>query len=704
MTERWTDKKTGFTGSVPASLGNLSMKRFLQEQGGVSVTKKTMREDDGSEAIMKGHGMYARVIHEPAETVTTRPFPITCALLVDLPGLLTFYRDGATTKIAYLEFDVEGIPILSETRTVASLGIVNFTDKVFCHSKRFMHNVKMLSGAIVNRELYLVAMSFKLTPLESYSGWSTFVANNPDFALVTNTEEIPIESTDDLIRDLDRINRSVNNGHVYESDGSLDNWTILGSGEAGDCEDFALTKASKLLKLGYPASAMRLAAGKTEAGLGHAWLVVQTIEGDYALDVNYPTLQCDESLPYTHRQRQAGTLFKSMNLLDSFRDAVYSGYDLDLKEAKTWYYIYDPLIKKFKRLFDIAQSMPFTRSLIPPGPGIAYAINAFNFSDNDNYIYVSMRDVSGKPHWVYPLRYKETEYGTLSYVSEATLGGTYLMHITPSGDQWFRTAESVRYFNIHTGLSGYVFEQSETYYCNPCPNYFACDYCGVSGGVRTHALDVHVSSPDDHYDAQVVTDRMAWISDVDERDKQNDYVNFDAVMNSIPTGFWWQHNARNAYGEMRQLSHREEANTSFRMSIKRQNELSGLFMKDVASAFASYDISDGDINPLVSPPTQSTSTTLITPYESPIDLEMTQVSELLWERKWGIPWFHIQNLTDLFQGLIVTTRMTWAIPFIEDTRRMWKNGTRIDAVLATAAGVDVENILGLVYAPSKEAV
>ena len=67
MTERWTDKKTGFTGSVPASLGNLSMKRFLQEQGGVSITKKTMQEDDGSEAVMKGHGMYAKVIHEPTE-------------------------------------------------------------------------------------------------------------------------------------------------------------------------------------------------------------------------------------------------------------------------------------------------------------------------------------------------------------------------------------------------------------------------------------------------------------------------------------------------------------------------------------------------------------------------------------------------------------------------------------------------------------
>lgn len=54
------------------------------------------------------------------------------------------------------------------------------------------------------------------------------------------------------------------------------------------CEDFALTKANELLNLGYPASALHIEAG---AIVGpptrfHAWLVVQTDQGNFALDNN----------------------------------------------------------------------------------------------------------------------------------------------------------------------------------------------------------------------------------------------------------------------------------------------------------------------------------------------------------------------------------------------------------------------------------
>ncbi|MNL79260.1 hypothetical protein D3C87_2058250 [compost metagenome] len=53
---------------------------------------------------------------------------------------------------------------------------------------------------------------------------------------------------------------------------------------AGDCEDFALTKRDKLIALGWPARALRVAVAKTSWGEGHAVLVVKTDRGDLVLD------------------------------------------------------------------------------------------------------------------------------------------------------------------------------------------------------------------------------------------------------------------------------------------------------------------------------------------------------------------------------------------------------------------------------------
>ncbi|MBC8129220.1 MAG: transglutaminase-like cysteine peptidase [Rhizobiaceae bacterium] len=52
----------------------------------------------------------------------------------------------------------------------------------------------------------------------------------------------------------------------------------------GDCEDFALTKRRELIRAGLPASALRLAVGKTRSGEGHAILLVKTNAGDFVLD------------------------------------------------------------------------------------------------------------------------------------------------------------------------------------------------------------------------------------------------------------------------------------------------------------------------------------------------------------------------------------------------------------------------------------
>lgn len=52
----------------------------------------------------------------------------------------------------------------------------------------------------------------------------------------------------------------------------------------GDCKDYAMNKRARLIEMGVPAGALRIAIGYTSKGEGHAVLVVMTDEGDLVLD------------------------------------------------------------------------------------------------------------------------------------------------------------------------------------------------------------------------------------------------------------------------------------------------------------------------------------------------------------------------------------------------------------------------------------
>jgi len=80
---------------------------------------------------------------------------------------------------------------------------------------------------------------------------------------------------------LSRVNREVNASIRPQSD-KIETWTLNPS--AGDCEDYALTKRSKLVRAGIPSSALRIADVTTRHGERHAVLVVKTTRGDYVLD------------------------------------------------------------------------------------------------------------------------------------------------------------------------------------------------------------------------------------------------------------------------------------------------------------------------------------------------------------------------------------------------------------------------------------
>lgn len=77
------------------------------------------------------------------------------------------------------------------------------------------------------------------------------------------------------------VNRSVNSSIRPRHDKG-DSWSL--NPRAGDCEDYALTKRSRLIRAGIPAAALRIAVVRTRKGEGHAVLFVKTSAGEFVLD------------------------------------------------------------------------------------------------------------------------------------------------------------------------------------------------------------------------------------------------------------------------------------------------------------------------------------------------------------------------------------------------------------------------------------
>jgi predicted transglutaminase-like cysteine proteinase len=153
-------------------------------------------------------------------------------------------------------------------------------------------------------------------------GFVDFCSRNPGHPACTAQTDTTVPVTDDLRQLLNDVNKSVNNGNTYAYDsaqyGRLEFWEEMPAdgGGSGDCEDFALTKFNALVAAGVPAGAIKLATGKVASGDGHAWLEVQTDQGNVALDLNFSTVQDSSDLPYSERSVQSsGTSWASKGLL-----------------------------------------------------------------------------------------------------------------------------------------------------------------------------------------------------------------------------------------------------------------------------------------------------------------------------------------------------------------------------------------------------
>ena len=121
--------------------------------------------------------------------------------------------------------------------------------------------------------------------------------------LVTN-ENGQVLMHPQLFADLQQVNKQVNQDIRPENEtiGSRDNWQV--NLAKGDCEDFALTKKARLIKLGWPSNALLITIVDTERGERHAVLSVSTNQGDYLLDNLMNKVINVELSKYTFLSRQ----------------------------------------------------------------------------------------------------------------------------------------------------------------------------------------------------------------------------------------------------------------------------------------------------------------------------------------------------------------------------------------------------------------
>jgi predicted transglutaminase-like cysteine proteinase len=111
-------------------------------------------------------------------------------------------------------------------------------------------------------------------------GFKLFCAKNPDQCRASSQGSVVM--TDEIMKSLKRVNSAVNRKIQPRADRGIDVWTVEAS--YGDCEDYVITKRSRLIREGFPAGALRLVFAKTRRGENHAVLLVRTDRGDFVLD------------------------------------------------------------------------------------------------------------------------------------------------------------------------------------------------------------------------------------------------------------------------------------------------------------------------------------------------------------------------------------------------------------------------------------
>jgi predicted transglutaminase-like cysteine proteinase len=139
-------------------------------------------------------------------------------------------------------------------------------------------------------------------------GHVDFCRREPRECTQGTLEETRRAGTGEALAELDRINRQVNAEITPVTDmeqyGVEDHWTLPRSGR-GDCEDYALLKRQRLMRAGWPASALLMTVVFDEKREGHAVLTARTADGDFVLDNKSNDLKLWSKTPYQFVMRQS---------------------------------------------------------------------------------------------------------------------------------------------------------------------------------------------------------------------------------------------------------------------------------------------------------------------------------------------------------------------------------------------------------------
>lgn len=134
---------------------------------------------------------------------------------------------------------------------------------------------KLLAAAAIVTTLSGVAQAAQVTPLPM----RFFCAANPQECVAAPPAKAAWN--DELYSMLHTVNRQVN-AAIRPQANPRGGWKI--NPRYGDCNDYALTKRSRLIEMGVPAGSLRLAVTQTPRGEKHLILIVKTTGGDVVLD------------------------------------------------------------------------------------------------------------------------------------------------------------------------------------------------------------------------------------------------------------------------------------------------------------------------------------------------------------------------------------------------------------------------------------
>ena len=155
------------------------------------------------------------------------------------------------------------------------------------------------------------------------SGFVRFCEKNPGECVANSTVETRIAASPQRLRELDQINRGVNQSITPETDlehyGVNEYWTLPADGK-GDCEDDALLKRHDLVQLGWPSSALLMTVVIDENGEGHAVLTARTEAGDFILDNKVNDVRLWSKTPYHFLLRQSSLNPRGWLFLDPTRE------------------------------------------------------------------------------------------------------------------------------------------------------------------------------------------------------------------------------------------------------------------------------------------------------------------------------------------------------------------------------------------------